>query len=74
MTFIDSFSGSIVDIPKRDLTDETALVAITNDPKISTFDMSERPDIRIVIKSLMQKRKIKEVVSEYPWHRYEITS
>jgi hypothetical protein len=72
--FIDSFSGSAADIPKSKLTQESVLSALERDSRLSTWDMSESPKLRMIISKLERSGSINPVASEYPWHRWELTN
>lgn len=71
-TFIDSFSGSAADIPKPHLTEESVLSALSRDPAVSTFAMSQNQKLATIIDRLKKSGRIKSVESEYPWHRWEL--
>ena len=70
--FLDSFSGSVVDLPKKDRTQENVLEVLKNDPMVSTWDMSENPWLRTIIANLVLAGEIKPIKSDYPWHRYKV--
>jgi len=73
-TFIDSFSGSAADIPKSKLTEESVLSALSKDPRLSTWDMSDSPKLRAIIAKLERSGLIKPVESAFPWLRWELTN
>lgn len=73
MIFLDSFSGSAVDLKPDQRTAENVLAALGKDPRISTFDMSEYPWLYRIIRDLINSGKITEDKSEqYPWHRFVV--
>lgn len=75
--FIDSFSGGIMELDKKDRTELNALSALQSDPKISTWDMTEKwkdgQEVWEFVKGLERKELISDVKSEYPWHKYKLT-
>jgi len=74
--FLDGFSGSIMDVKKKDQNDLGALVAIKSDPRVSTWDMTEAwggDELWIVLKRLELEGLIKAVEEPYPWHKYKLT-
>jgi len=72
--FIDSFSGSVIEL-KRDKREPLDILNCLNkDPRVSTWDMSETPWLRKRIAILIKDGLIAEKKQPYPWHRYELTS
>jgi len=75
--FIDSFSGNIMQLDKKDRTELNALSVLQEHCTISTFDMTEkwkgRQEVWEFIKELVHKELITEEKGSYPWHRYELT-
>ena len=47
------------------------LACLSDDPRISTFDMNST--LSLTIKTLVENKWIKEVKEPYPWHKYKIT-
>ena len=75
MTFLDSFSGAIADLPKQRRTQQEALRVLSKHPRVSTWDMSECAWVRNLVGDLLRAGLIVEDKSEpYPWHRYKITA
>lgn len=76
--FIDSFSGSIMELDKKDRTDLNGLSALQRDPKISTWDMTEKwkdgQEVWEFVSELIQRELITEMKSHYPWHKYKLTT
>ncbi len=74
--FLDSFSGSLMDLPKNKRTKLNAIEALRRDGMISTWDMTEiwkgKKFVFELIQQLKDERIIKELPQGYPWHRYEI--
>lgn len=72
--FLDSFSGSILDLKPKQRTKENALAVLAKDPRVSTWDMSEYPWVRNLIEDLLRDGKIVAEDEPYPWHRYRIVN
>ena len=71
--FLDSFSGAAADLKPSKRTPHHVLAALSKDPRVSTFDMSEKPWLVACISSLKASGRITEDKSEpYPWHRYVV--
>lgn len=70
---LDSFSGSIVDLKPKNRTLKDALIVLSKDPQVSTFDMSSHAWVRKLIFALIFHGYITPVKSAYPWHQYRIT-
>lgn len=71
--FIDSFSGLAADLKPRQRTPAGVLAALRCNPRVSTWDMSEKPWLCGCINTLIREGRITEDKSEpYPWHRYVI--
>ena len=71
MMHIDYFSGSVIDLKKNERTEERVLQCLRDDPKVSTWDMSENPWLCRIIKSLEGKGLIIEEKASYPWHIFK---
>lgn len=70
--FLDSFSGAAADLEKGHRTPDDILMALRNDRRVSTFDMSEHRWLWEGIEQLKRDGRIKELQEPYPWHRYVI--
>lgn len=71
--FLDSFSGAAVELKPSHRTPEKVLGALSNNPRVSTWDMSENPWLVGCIEILKRDGLISEDKSEpYPWHMFEI--
>ncbi len=71
--FICSFSTDIADLKRGKRTDENMLAALSKNPRVSTFDMSEH---QWLWKGLADMEKRGLIVSQeepYPWHKYKLT-
>jgi len=73
MIFIDSFSGAAADLKKGSREPINILNALKDDPRVSTWDMSETPWLRNRISLLIKDGLLAELDEPYPWHRYKIT-
>jgi len=71
--FIDSFSGAVVDLPKKERTDKNVISVLTDSPRVSTWDMSENRWLCDIIESLEKRKFIISKDEPYPWHRYKVT-
>ena len=71
--YLDSSSGGAAALPKSRRTPEGVLIALRNDPRVSTFDLSELRWLRGCIADLTATGRIEEDKTEpYPWHRYVV--
>jgi hypothetical protein len=71
--YVDSFSGSAASLPPSRRTPAGVLAALSKDPRISTFDMSELLWLRGCIDALKRTGRITEDTSEpYPWHKFNV--
>lgn len=70
---ICSFSTEITHLGKTQRTDTKALLALSANPKISTWDMEEEGWLRDLIKSLKDQNLIIELKADYPFHKYQLT-
>jgi hypothetical protein len=69
----DSFSGSAATLKPGHRTPAGVLAALSKDPRISTFDMSELLWLRGCIDTLERTGRITEDTSEpYPWHKFNV--
>jgi hypothetical protein len=74
--FFDDFHGSISELkPKQKGNDMIVLEALSNDPKVSTWDMDDnkRYPLWKTIDRLAELGYIAVIKSAYPWHNFEIT-
>jgi hypothetical protein len=70
--FLDSFSGSASDLPKRQRTPENVLAALRTNPRVSTWEMSEHRWLRDCIYELEKAGRITSVTEPYPWCKYQV--
>ena len=71
--FLDSFSGSVVDLKPKDREDKNVLNILRRDPRVSTFDMSEHYKwLPHAIERLKREGKIVELDEPYPWHKFKV--
>jgi DNA-binding HxlR family transcriptional regulator len=71
--FIDSFSGSVVELKRDKREPADILKCLKKDPMVSTWDMSETPWLRKRIAILIKDGLVSEKKQSFPWHRYELT-
>lgn len=69
---VDSFSGAVADIPRRQRTPEKILRALDRDPHVSTWDMDEG-GLWSWIRDLEREGFITSLPCGYPWLQYELT-
>lgn len=69
---IDSFSGEAARLKRGHRSADDVLVALKNDPRVSTWDMSELSWLRAAIEDLERRGLIVALDEPYPWHRYAI--
>lgn len=70
----DSFSHpTVCDLKKSMRNENGVLYALNYHPRISTWDMSENGWLRDIIDSLEEKKLIRGVRCEYPWHEWKLT-
>jgi hypothetical protein len=68
-----SFSSPAAELPKKRRTSADVLAALKLNPRISTWDMSERKWLRSAIEDLECRGLIEEQREEpYPWHRWKV--
>jgi DNA-binding PadR family transcriptional regulator len=73
MIFIDSFSGGVARLTAKQKKNKIAVLhALSNDPNVSTWDMSEGK-LWVAIKELISDGYIKEIEKPYPWHKFVVT-
>lgn len=71
---ICSFSSDVAQLKGKDKKDPLKVLnALSQNPRISTFDMSENRHLRSSIKFLEMKGFIVPIEESYPWHRWDIT-
>jgi len=71
---ICSFTNAkLIDLKKSLRHENGVLYAISINPKVSTWDMSENAWLCKIIESLEQNELISPVKEQYPWHKWEIT-
>lgn len=70
-----SFAGGVVRLsPKQRKDKASILAALKNDPRISTWDMSEgRPRLWRIIYEMEREGLIVEMPAEYPWHKFQLS-
>ena len=74
MIHFDSFSGAVADLSKKEQGVPTrVLAALTKNPRVSTWDMSESRNLRGSLRFLIDDGKIEELKEPYPWHRFQLT-
>jgi len=75
--FIDSFSGGLLELKRNDRTTINALSVLQKNPKVSTFEMTEKwkqgQEVWEFIGDLIQREFITAIKSPYPWHKYKVT-
>lgn len=73
MIFIDSFSGGVAELTKKQRRDGKAVLRVLLvDQMISTWDMDEG-DLWRTIEVLTGRGYIKSIPVRYPWLKYEVT-
>jgi hypothetical protein len=72
--FIDSFSGNAAQIKKKDRTVEALVAVLKENPRISTWDLSENPWLRSIVSDAKKQGLISEVDEPYPWHRFVVNA
>lgn len=73
---ICSFSGSVAYLkPKEKRNRMLVLKALSNDPRVSTWDMGENK-LYVTVYDLVEKGFVvdRSDTVGYPWHRFEITN
>jgi len=70
-----SFSSPAAELPKGKRNSAHVIDALRDNPRVSTWDLSEMPWLRRCIADLKRRGLIVEDKSErFPWHRYSLTS
>jgi len=71
---ICSFTNmSIIELKKDRRNDDAVLSILKDNPRISTWDMSENRWLCDIIESLENKGLIMSLDEPYPWHKWELT-
>lgn len=70
---ICSFSSPAAELPRGRRTPDQVLICLASNPRVSTFDMSEKRWLWRSVKSLLADKLIEEIKESYPWHRYRLT-
>ena len=70
---ICSFSSNAAELKPRDRTLINVLLALKENSRISTFDMSLKPWLCDLIQKLEKKNYIKPRDEQYPWHKWDLT-
>ena len=70
--FIDSFSGSLVDLKPKQRNVRNALSVFSYDPRVSTWDMDKKW-LRSLVRELETRKFVTPKNEGYPWLRWEIT-
>ena len=70
---IDTFSGSLGELPKGQRTQENALRVLAADPRVSTFERGTAW-LEHLLSELTGNGLIVEENEPYPWHRYSLTT
>ncbi len=71
--YIDSFTGSLGELPKGRRSVTNALRLLAKDPRVSTFERGT-PWLESLITKMKGQGLIVEDASErYPWHRFDLT-
>lgn len=68
-----SFSSNAAELKPKDRTSLNLLLALKENPRISTFDMSENMWLCDLVRNLEDKDYIETVRSSYPWHKWKVT-
>lgn len=72
MHMVDSFSGSVADLPPSARGEAEILSALRRDPRVSHWDMSEIGWLLTSITRLQRQGKIRFAGGQFPWHDIEI--
>jgi len=72
-THICSFSTEAAELKPSNRTAFNVLLALQDNPRISTFEMSDKPWLCRLVKTLEEKNHIKPINEPYPWHKWKIT-
>lgn len=68
--FIDSFSGCAAGIKPKDRTVDKLIDVLKENPRISCFDMSEKPWLCSLVNQAKKDGFIKQINEPYPWLKY----
>jgi hypothetical protein len=69
---LDSFSGSLGELPRGKRTTLDALKVLADDPRVSTFERGPAW-LEALLSDLTFSGLIVELDEPYPWHRYALT-
>jgi len=73
MVHVDSFTGTAASLRRGKRSPDNVLAALKENPRVSTWDMSEHSWLRGAIALLIKDNRITEDKTEvYPWHRYNV--
>lgn len=70
---IDSFSGSLGELPKGRRTLVYALAVLADDPRVSTFERGAGWLELLLHELQFNKLVIEDKAEPYPWHRFNLT-
>lgn len=70
---ICSFSSNAAELKPKDRTLIGVLSALKENPRISTFDMSENMWLVGLVQNLEKNNCIKPLKEPYPWHKWKLT-
>lgn len=70
---ICSFSSNAAELKPKDRTMIGVLSALKENPRISTFDMSDNMWLVGLVQNLEKKKYIKPLKEPYPWHKWKLT-
>ena len=70
---LDSFSGSLGDLPRGKRTTMDALRVLDDDPRVSTFERGPAWLEALLLSDLKFAGLIVEIDEPYPWHRFALT-
>ncbi len=74
MIHIDSFSGAVADLSKKEQgVPAKVLAALTKNPRVSDWDMSASRNLRGSLRFLIDDGKIEELGEDFPWYRFQLT-
>lgn len=69
----DKFSGSLGELPNGQRTNLHALRALSDDPRVSTFERGTGWLESLISDLLSQGLVIEDHTEAYPWHRFNLT-
>lgn len=70
--FLTSFGSDVEDLKSKDRTASNVVMALKNNPRISTFTMSENKWLCNIIENLEAKEIIVPLEEPYPWLRWKV--